>query len=322
MTILITGAAGFLGSYLAESLIQDGHNVVGIDNLFRGNKANIAHLPQESFQFYNLDLSYTKEIERIHHILLDRRITTIFHLAAINGTQHFYDHSFFVLDQNIRITQNLLASMPETAVNYIIYTSSSEVYGDAKQFPTPENYPISVHTDFERDSYAASKAIDEFYVHLFSQLQKIDHLILRVFNTYGGRMVGTRYGQVIPELIHKMQTDEPFTIIGDGAQTRCFCYVEDLVWILKQLMQKKVSGLLNAGNDEEITISDLAQHLHQLTHQAYSPTFLPGRPHDHQRRKPDISRLRQVLPDLTFTPLDQGLIKTLEYYQQPEPDVK
>jgi UDP-glucuronate decarboxylase len=316
MTILITGVAGFIGSFLAESLIQNGYKVFGIDNLFRGKMANIQHLPKASFQFCKLDLSHPKQIKRIHKILLQHHITTIFHLAAINGTQHFYDHPFFVLDQNIKITQNLLASIPETAVNYIIYTSSSEVYGDATQFPTPETYPISVHADFDRDSYAASKAVDEFYVHLFSQLQKIDHLILRVFNTYGGRMIGTRYGQVIPELIQKIHFDKKFTIIGDGRQTRSFCYVQDLIWILKKLMQKQVTGLMNVGNDDEISIAGLAQQLHQLTSQTYAPTFLPGRPHDHQRRKPDISQLRKTLPELRFTSLDQGLTKTLEFYKQ------
>lgn len=316
MTILITGAAGFIGSFLAESLIQNGYKVFGIDNLFRGKMANIQHLPKANFQFCKLDLSHSKQIKRIRKILLQHHITTIFHLAAINGTQHFYDHPFFVLDQNIKITQNLLASIPETAVNYIIYTSSSEVYGDATQFPTPETYPISVHADFDRDSYAASKAVDEFYVHLFSQLHKIDHLILRVFNTYGGRMVGTRYGQVIPELIKKIHFDEKFTIIGDGTQTRSFCYVQDLVWIFKKLMQKQVTGLMNVGNDDEISIAGLAQQLHRLTCQTYAPTFLPGRPHDHQRRKPDISQLRKMLPELRFTSLDQGLTKTLEFYKQ------
>ncbi|MBP6918374.1 MAG: NAD-dependent epimerase/dehydratase family protein [Legionellaceae bacterium] len=314
MTILITGVAGFIGSFLAEHLIEGGYKVIGVDNLFRGKLENIQHLPKTHFEFLKLDLSQAKHIKRIRDLLLKHHITTVFHLAAINGTQYFYDKPFFVLDQNIKITQNLLESTLETQVKYIIYTSSSEVYGEATQFPTPETHPISVHEDIDRDSYAASKALGEFYVRLFSQLHQIDYLILRVFNIYGERMVGTRYGQVIPEFINKMQSPEKFTIIGDGKQTRSFCYIRDLIYILKTLMQKQTTGLMNIGNDDEISIAELAQNLHQLAGRAFEPTYLSGRPNDHQRRKPDLSHLRRVLPELVFTPLEKGLIRTLAFY--------
>lgn len=157
MTILITGVAGFIGSFLAEHLIEGGYKVIGVDNLFRGKLENIQHLPKTHFEFLKLDLSQAKHIKRIRDLLLKHHITTVFHLAAINGTQYFYDKPFFVLDQNIKITQNLLESTLETQVKYIIYTSSSEVYGEATQFPTPETHPISVHEDIDRDSMPRPK---------------------------------------------------------------------------------------------------------------------------------------------------------------------
>lgn len=316
MTILVTGAAGFIGSHLTKSLVAQGHQVIGIDNLFRGTLDNIQNLPEQSFKLFQLDLSDPQHIKRIRELVIEHQIKTVFHLAAINGTQYFYDQPFFVLDQNIKITQNLLTSLTDTPVKYIIYTSSSEVYGEPRQFPTSETYPISIFENIDRDSYAASKALGEFYVRLFCNMHQLDHLILRVFNIYGDRMVGTRYGQVVPEFIQKMLWTDHFTIIGDGTQTRSFCYIEDFINILQALAEKHITGLLNCGNDDEISIASLAQRLHQIAAKAYHPIFTTERPNDHRRRKPDLSLLRQRLPGLSFTSLEAGLAQTLEFYTE------
>lgn len=315
MNILVTGAAGFIGSFLVEALLKTGHNVIGVDNFFRGKKENIQHLAADRFHFVNKDLSQAQHIRDIRKLLNVHKVTTVFHLAAVNGTQYFYDQPWFVLDQNITITQNILASLTGTPVKYFIYTSSSEVYGEATQFPTPETHPIQLQTTFDRDSYAASKALDEFYVRLFAQQHQINSLILRVFNTYGERMVGTRYGQVIPEFIHKMLHAEQFTIIGNGKQTRSFCYIQDLISMMMALMEKGSTGLMNIGNDEEVSIIHIAEDLHRLVGKECHPVFLAERPNDHKRRKPDLSQLREILPDWNYMPLELGLEKTLNYYK-------
>lgn len=318
MTILVTGAAGFIGSFLVEALLNQGHSVIGIDNLFRGKKENIQHLPPDKFQFVNIDLSHSHCIKLMQTLLKEQKVNTVFHLAAVNGTQYFYDQPWFVLDQNVTMTQNLLASLTDTAVTYFIYTSSSEVYGEAMQYPTPENHPIQLLADSDRDSYAASKALGEFYLRLFAQQKQMDCLILRVFNTYGPRMVGTRYGQVIPEFIHKMLYTDQFTILGEGKQTRSFCYIEDLIGMMMILMQKHSVGLLNLGHDEEVRIIDMAKELHHIAGKRFHPVFLAERPNDHQRRQPDLSRLREIVPDWQFTSLQKGLEKTLNYYKNRE----
>src|SRR3990167_443497 len=141
--VLITGAAGFIGSFLSEALIARGYAVIGVDNFFRGMRENIQQLMGvDDFSLRELDLSDSATIPMVREILMTHQIKTIFHLAAINGTQYFYDKPLFVLDKNIRITQNLLSAIQGTAVNYVIYTSSSEVYGDALTIPTNEQQPI------------------------------------------------------------------------------------------------------------------------------------------------------------------------------------
>jgi nucleoside-diphosphate-sugar epimerase len=316
-SILVTGGAGFIGSFLCEQLLTQGYSVIAIDNLFRGKIENIAHLKNNpAFSFIELDLSLTTHIQKVQKILVEQHVKVIFHLAAINGTQHFYDHAYFVLDQNSKLTQNVLAATENTEVNKIIYTSSSEVYGEPMILPTPETHPILLNAFADRDSYASSKALGDFYVRLHCQHKNIDYLILRIFNMYGERMVNTRYGQVIPEFIKRtLSSDQEFTIIGDGQHTRSFCYIKDATIAMVQLMQQHVTGFLNLGNDQEISILELAQTIHQILKRPFKPKFLPERPHDHKRRCPDLTRLKTILPELKFTSLHDGLTKVIKYYQ-------
>ena len=325
--ILVTGAAGFVGSFLCEELIAHGHFVIGVDNFFRGSEENVRHLISDNsantanFILEKLDMSAVEQISRLREIILQYKIEVVFHLAAINGTQYFYEKPFFVLDENIKITQNLLAAVAHTSVSYLIYTSSSEVYGDPIVIPTNEKQLISLNADADRDSYAASKTIDEFYIRLFANQHHLNCLILRVFNLYGEKMVGTRYGQVIPEFVNRMLHEAEFTIIGTGKNTRSFCYIKDATWAMRELMQKNIKGVVNLGNDEEIAILALAKRLHKLENLTFNPTFLPVRPHDHKRRRPDISYLHSLLPNLKFTDLTSGLKKVIAYYKSIVPAV-
>jgi Nucleoside-diphosphate-sugar epimerases len=163
--VLVTGAAGFIGSFLCEELLAHKFNVIGVDNFFRGKQENIINLiSKNNFTLKEYDLSIQNNINVIKKILFENDINMVIHLAAINGTQYFYDRSMFVLDQNIKITQNLLAAINGTAVQHIVYASSSEVYGDPLIIPTNEQHPILLYTTHDRDSYGASKAIGEFYI--------------------------------------------------------------------------------------------------------------------------------------------------------------
>jgi UDP-glucuronate decarboxylase len=214
-----------------------------------------------------------------------------------------------------KMTQYLLSAIENTDVEYIIYSSSSETYGEPLKIPTNEEHPVLINTAFDRDSYAASKAIGEFYIRLFAKQHHLSYLTLRIFNMYGERMVGTRYGQVVPEFINRMLFEEQFTLLGDGKHTRSFCYILDATNMMRKLMEKKTTGLINVGNDEEISILELAKKIHQLNNTPFNPIFLPERTNDHKRRRPDISYLKSLLPELVFTDLKTGLKKVIDFYK-------
>ncbi len=313
-SVIVTGGAGFIGSFLCEELIRRGFYVVAIDNLFRGKIENLKSIiNHKNFKFVKMDLSGSIDFD----LLMDvpKPVSILFHLAAINGTQYFYDIPFKVLDINTRITQNVLRIVEFLDAKYIVYTSSSEVYGDPIKIPTPEDHPILLNIFSMRDSYASSKAIGEFYIKLFCEKKKIPYLILRVFNLYGERMQTSKYGQVIPEFIKRALLEDNFYIIGDGSNTRSFCYIKDAVELMVKMVEMRLSDVINLGNDEEISIIELAKRIHRIIGREFKPSFLPPRPFDHKRRRPDISKLRSLFKDFNFTPLDVGLNKTIEFYK-------
>jgi nucleoside-diphosphate-sugar epimerase len=312
MKALVTGAAGFLGSFLSMELLENQYEVVGIDNFFRGKKE---YLPkQKKFTFYELDL--VKEKSLFKEIVNKHKPELIFHYAAINGTKYFYEIPFQVIDNNIRMTQNVLDSCKNSSVKKIIYASSSEVYGEPIKIPIPETHPILLNVHADRDSYASSKAICEFYTKLFAQENELDYLMLRIFNTYGPHMDTSEYGQVIPEFIEKLFNNDKFTIIGDGNQTRSFCYVSDHARLVTKLTEKTSNEIVNVGNDEEIKIRELAEKVHNLENKKFNPKYLPGREYDHKRRCPDISKLKKIINDKPNITLENGLKLTIKNYKE------
>jgi nucleoside-diphosphate-sugar epimerase len=315
-TVLVTGSAGFIGSFLTDELLSRGYRVVGVDNLFRGRLENLETARRSpSFEFVKLDLATADAPPALHKLLKTNNAVAVFHLAAINGTQYFYDASGMVLDVNVRATQTVVQAVEGSAVDTLFYTSSSEVYGEPMQVPTPETHPILLNSQADRDSYAASKALGDFYIRFAAQKLGIRHLNLRIFNQYGPRMVGTKYGQVIGEFISRALTSEPFTIIGDGSHTRSFCFVRDAARLIVDLYERGARGQMNLGRDEEITILELARRVHAQLGKPCSPVFLPERPHDHRRRCPDLTLLRRALPNATFTSLDDGLAATIAHFR-------
>jgi nucleoside-diphosphate-sugar epimerase len=200
-------------------------------------------------------------------------------------------------------------------VKKIIYASSSETYGEPQQIPTPETHPILLNIHTDRDSYASSKAICDFYTKLFAKENKIDFLILRIFNTYGPHMDTSEYGQVVPEFIKKMLEDPEFTIIGDGEHTRSFCYVSDHTRLARKLMENVSNEIVNLGNDKETKIVDLARKMHEIENKEFKPKYLPGREYDHKRRQPDITKLKQLINDYPKVSLEQGLQITINDFK-------
>jgi len=302
MKALVTGAAGFLGSHLCDELLERGYKVVGIDNFFRGKKENLPVHP--NFKFYEVDLVN----DDAGDIIFDEKPDVLFHYAAINGTEYFYDIPTKVFNDNIEITKNILNGIKDSSIKKVIYTSTSEVYGDNPPLPTPESHMIQLNVFSDRDSYASSKAIGEFYVKYYCQEYGINYLILRPFNTYGPRMDNTKYGQVVPEFFRKLD-DEQFTIIGDGTPTRSFCHVDDHKRLAVMLSEEVSDNVVNIGNDEEITILDLAKKVHKVGGKEFNPSFLPPRDYDTKRRQPDISKIKELFEDYKFISIDEGLKK-------------
>jgi len=310
--VYVTGCAGFLGSFLSQELLKNGYRVYGCDNFFRGKKE---YLPDnKNFTFHNVDL--VNEDEAFENIIREVKPDIMIHYAAINGTEYFYDIPYQVTNDNVKMTQNVLNAIKNSNVKKIVYASSSEVYGEPMQVPTPESHPILLNVHTDRDSYASSKAINEFYVKLFAQENNLDYLILRIFNTYGPHMDTSKYGQVVPEFIKKLFEDEKFTIIGNGQHTRSFCYVDDHTRLALNLIENVKDEIINLGNDKETSIDQLAETIHKLENKRFEPKYLPGREYDHKRRCPDITKLKSLLNDSPKISLREGIMKTIEVYKK------
>jgi len=311
---LLTGAAGFIGSHIADKLLDLGYRVVGIDNFFRGKKENLPD--HENFVFHELDL--TSSLEELKKVVEEENPDVLYHYAAINGTKYFYDIPYDVFNNNILITQNTLQAIKGSTVKKIVYASTSEAYGNNPPLPTSEREHILLNIFTDRDSYSSSKVIGDFYVKMFAKQNNLDYLILRIFNTYGPRMDNTEYGQVIPEFIRKVSDSKPFTIIGDGSQTRCFCYVDDNVNLSVELGENVNNEVINVGGDKLISMIDLAKTIHNISEKQtdFTPTYLPPRDFDTLRRQPDLTLLKKYIPEYQYVSLSDGIRKCIEWHKK------
>lgn len=322
MKAIVTGGAGFIGSFLCEKLYDLNYEIVIIDNLFRGKKENIEHLINGKNKFYNIDISDSDNTEKIKEIITEFKPDYIFHYAAINGTQYFYDLSSKVLNENIMMTFNLVTALKgaldcdSNIRPKLIYSSSSEVYGEPFNIPTKEDDITYYRVGEDRDSYSASKLISESIIRLNCNDININWFILRFFNVYGERMNGTKYGQVIPEFITRLKNNEyPLKILGNGSHKRSFCYVEDNIDMTLSLIEKgKENEIYNVGNDKEISILDLAEIIMKKMNMEVKTEFLPARQGDHMRRMPDLSKTLSYIGKYDFVSLEDGISKILKYY--------
>ncbi len=298
MKALITGGAGFIGSHLAERLACDSHDVVVVDDLSTGRFENIAELVKAGKVEFVRDSVRNSETM---HILI-QRCEVVYHLAAAVGVQLIVDRPVHTIETNIHGTEVVL----ETANKFgrkVLIASTSEVYGKSEKVPFKEDDDTVLgSTRFSRWSYACSKAIDEFLALAYHDQYGLDVVIARLFNTIGPRQTG-QYGMVVPRFIQQALRNEPITIYGTGKQSRCFCYVGDVVEALIGLMDSNATsgGVFNVGSTEEVTIEQLADRVIELTKSKSEKRFVPyeqayGKAIDDMlRRLPSISKIKAAI---------------------------
>jgi nucleoside-diphosphate-sugar epimerase len=310
-SVLVTGGAGFIGSHLCDFLIAKGYKVICVDNLLTGSKKNIEHLLKDpNFEFIDADV--TKPMDK----LVDKVIDFIFHLASPASPIDYQNYPEETLLANSMGTINVLELAKKAGVKVLV-ASTSEIYGDPLEHPQKESYLGNVNTFGPRACYDESKRFAETATYVYLHKYNLDARIVRIFNTYGPRMQKDD-GRVVSNFINQALADDVVNVDGDGTQTRSFCFVSDMVdGICKAMFSDKTKGeIFNLGNPDEYTIKALAEKIIGLTGSEseikYSGTF---RKDDPMRRQPDISKAKEVLDWEPKVSLDEGLQKTIEYYQ-------
>lgn len=309
--VLVTGGTGFIGSYLVRRLVDEGHSVTVFDNEFRSDTGGGLTEVEDKITTIEGDVRDKEAVTDLPAV--DR----IFHLAAINGTKNFYEMPYDVIDVNTKGVQNILTYAADSSPERVVFASSSEVYGFPTNFPTSEEHVLQLmNSENPRYSYAASKIAGEVYTVNMARQSEFDYTILRPHNVYGPRM---GYDHVIPEFIQQIVTDEEFTIYGDGEQTRSFCYISDAIdmMIAAGFQTSGANEIFNLGNDEEVTINELAEEMFEICGNEevryITDKELEGSP---ERRQPDVSKARERLDYEASVPLEEGLAETVEWYRR------
>jgi len=307
--IIVTGAAGFVGSHLVDQLLEQGNHVIGIDNLQTGSTENIAHLTSnEHFEFFEHDITNAFEI--------DAEIDEIYNLACPASPVHYQKDPIHTLNTCFVGTQNLIhLALDKNAT--LLQASTSEVYGDPEVHPQPEDYRGNVNTMGPRACYDEGKRVAETLCSDYNRVHNLKLKVVRIFNTYGPRMA-RHDGRVVSNFITQALSGREITIYGRGDQTRSFCYVSDLVDGLIKMMESnpEVTGPVNLGNPDEYTIAEFADIVLDLT-QSKSKKFYKDLPQDDPtRRKPNIKKANDVLGWKPQVSLQEGLQKTIAYFNQ------
>lgn len=304
MRILVTGGAGFIGSHLCKILLEQGHEVLCLDNLFSGSKRNVEpFLDRSSFEFIRHDV--------VEPILLE--VEHIYNLACPASPVHYQYNPVKTVKTNVMGTINMLG-MAKRVRARILQASTSEIYGDPQVQPQSESYWGNVNPIGLRSCYDEGKRVAETLMMDYHRQNQVDIRIARIFNTYGPQM-SINDGRVVSNLIVQALRGEPLTIYGDGSQTRSFCYVSDLVRALQQLMAcEGVHRPINLGNPVESTILSLAERILEATGSRSEIQFGPLPQDDPTRRNPDISEARQLLGWEPEVDLEEGLRRTIEYF--------
>lgn len=307
MRILVTGAAGFLGSHLCDRLIAEGHEVIGMDNLITGTPDNIAHLfGHPRFHFIHHDVT--------NFIYVEGPLDFVLHFASPASPVDYLRHPIHTLKVGALGTHKALGLAKAKGAGFML-ASTSEVYGDPQVNPQPETYWGHVNPIGPRGVYDEAKRFAEAMTMAYHRVHGIETRIVRIFNTYGPRM-RLDDGRVVPNFIGQALRGEPLTVYGDGSQTRSFCYVSDTIEGIYRLMLSQEHEPVNIGNPEEMSILEFAQKILEITGSRSEIVFRPLPVDDPKVRRPDITKAQRVLgwePKVSF---DEGIRATIAYFKE------
>jgi len=314
MRILITGAAGFLGSHLCDCLLSEGHEVIGLDNFITGNRENIAHLMgNEKFSFFKHDVS--------NYIFIHGSVDAVLHFASPASPNPQSPSGYFNLPiQTMKAgalgTHNCLGVARVDKSRFLL-ASTSEIYGDPLIHPQTENYAGNVDPVGPRAVYDEAKRFAESLTMAYHRAHGVNTRIVRIFNTYGPRM-DLEDGRALPNLLKQALLGQPLTVYGDGSQTRSFCYVDDLVDGIIKLLYSDEHLPVNIGNQHEMTILQFAETINRIVGNQGGLTFVKDARsvRDPQQRRPDITRAREILKWEPKVSLEEGIQKTIPYFKR------
>ena len=310
LRVLVTGGAGFLGSHLCERLVDQGHDVLCLDNFFTSQKSNVfALLKKPNFELIRHDITLPIFLE----------VDQIYNLACPAAPGHYQYNPIKTVKTSVLGATNVLG-MAKRCGARVLQASTSEVYGDPQVHPQPESYWGNVNPIGIRSCYDEGKRVAETLFMDYSRMNKVEVRIVRIFNTYGPRMHPFD-GRVVSNFIRQAIRNEPITLFGSGEQTRSFCYRDDLVDAMIRMMNTEgFTGPVNIGNPDEYTIGELAKLIRELTQSPVELRYLPLPPDDPTRRQPDITLARSKLGWNPTTPLREGLTKTIEWFRSIDID--
>jgi dTDP-glucose 4,6-dehydratase len=304
--VVITGAAGFIGSHLAESLLDRGYAVVGIDNLITGDAANIAHLMNREFLFIKHDVT--------NYVYVDGPVDMVFHWASPASPIDYLELPIQTLKVGALGTHKALGLAKAKGARFII-ASTSEVYGDPLVHPQHESYWGNVNPVGPRGVYDEAKRFAEAMTMAYHRYHGVDTKIVRIFNTYGPRM-RVKDGRAVPAFISQALRDEDVTVFGTGQQTRSFCYISDLIEGIIRLALSAENEPVNIGNPHEMTIAAIAGTIIRMTGSRSRIVYRDLPVDDPKVRQPDITRARQILGWEPAVTLEEGLGATIEYFRR------
>jgi dTDP-glucose 4,6-dehydratase len=311
--VVITGAAGFLGSHLCDRFLRDGHQVIGVDNYLTGSPDNIRHLADnDAFRLVEADVA-----ERIP---IDEPIDGILHFASPASPIDYYEFPIETLKVGSYGTHNCLELARRRKARFFL-ASTSEVYGDPAVHPQKESYWGNVNSIGPRSVYDEAKRYAEAVTMAYHRHHGVDTRIVRIFNTYGPRM-RPHDGRVVSNFIVQALTGEPLSIYGDGSQTRSFCYVDDEIEGIYRLFMNGDAQPTNIGNPDEYTVQQLADIVLELTGSASTIARQPLPADDPKLRRPDITRAREMLGWEPKVPVREGVARTIEYFRKLLTDSK
>ncbi len=303
--IVITGAAGFIGSHLSEALLDQGYEVIGIDNLLTGDTANISHLVNRPFTFIKHDVT--------NYIYVDGPVDFVLHWASPASPIDYLELPIPTLKVGALGTHKALGLAKEKGATFVL-ASTSEVYGDPLEHPQKETYWGNVNPVGPRGVYDEAKRFAEAMTMAYHRYHKVNTKIVRIFNTYGPRM-RVNDGRAVPAFMSQALRNEDVTVFGDGSQTRSFTYISDLVDGIIKLMLSNENDPINIGNPREMTIEEIARTIIRMTAAKSTIVYRPLPTDDPKVRQPDITRARTLLGWEPKVQLEEGLVKTIEYFR-------